>query len=294
MQDDRRHRDAQRTPDARHSLWTWKVEDREANTDLRLRYEPGNWGDVLKGSWAVTVARHLARRRAEHSSDTPPLRYLDPWCGAETYPLTPGADARLELPESGVYREAQGTRRAAGRLASTARLVLDTWNEAGQSLEAQLFDADAVRLATWAGVESVSALHHECGRDALGGEPGDLLLVDPYDFFVSGSSLIDPLERRAQTEAVLVYLYNKAPRGGGQLRHYEALRRQLSPHRTLVGRVPADAILPRAWHEVWLLAPEVTITACRSALEKLTRRIACKLSQGGCFEAPDGPDGHQR
>ena len=47
----------------RDTGWRWKVADAGSNPQLDLRYEPGHWGDVLKGAWAVVLARWLATRR---------------------------------------------------------------------------------------------------------------------------------------------------------------------------------------------------------------------------------------
>ena len=39
--------------------WRWKVADPSVTEALGLRYEPGNWGDILKAVWACTVLESL-------------------------------------------------------------------------------------------------------------------------------------------------------------------------------------------------------------------------------------------
>ena len=82
-----------------------------------------------------------------------------------------------------------------------------------------------------------------------------------------------------------------APRGAGHLEQYGSLRRglaqRLSPaQRLLVGRVPADAVLPRAHHEVLLVGPaeltEALTPSLRASAEALTAVVAC----AGAFESP--------
>ena len=55
------------------SDWKWKVSKRADNERLGMLYEPGNWGDILKGTWAVAVAQ-----AATFLLNRKPVRYLDP------------------------------------------------------------------------------------------------------------------------------------------------------------------------------------------------------------------------
>lgn len=61
--------------------WHWKVPGLEDERQPGLLYEPGNWGDVLKGTWAAVTAGVLAAAIEDHR----PLRYLDPFAGMPTY-----------------------------------------------------------------------------------------------------------------------------------------------------------------------------------------------------------------
>src|SRR5262245_14809337 len=71
--------------------WRWRVPEQAANKDLRLLYEPGNWGDILKGLWAVLAARAIIQARGRNE-----LRYFDPFAGSPTYPLVEASRRRLE------------------------------------------------------------------------------------------------------------------------------------------------------------------------------------------------------
>lgn len=127
---------------------------------------------------------------------------------------------------------------------------------------------------------------------AARGAAYDLVHVDPYDLQSEwGTLLPQALEALAPTGVLLAYLFNKAPRGAGHLEQYGSLRRglaqRLSPaQRLLVGRVPADAVLPRAHHEVLLVGPaeltEALTPSLRASAEALTAVVAC----AGAFESP--------
>ena len=54
----------------------------------------------------------------------------------------------------------------------------------------------------------------------------------------------------------------------------------------LVGRIPSDAILPRAFHEMILVAPLATIDALREPLRETTVALSRVLGDAGAFEAP--------
>src|SRR5262249_35583109 len=100
--------------------WRWRVPERTLNKDLHLLYEPGNWGDILKGLWAIVATRAIIEERGLKK-----LHYLDPFAGAPTYPLVEASRHRLEgLPLEGL-KKLQEPYRARGLMASTAVLVRD-------------------------------------------------------------------------------------------------------------------------------------------------------------------------
>lgn len=271
--------------------WSWRIPDAGKNAELNLLYEPGNWGDVLKGLWAVRVAGELCATLPAGQA----LRYLDPFAGAPEYPLVPAAAARLRgLPPCGAsFLALQEPWLRRGRLASTASLVLAAAAAGGRQVDACVFDLDPGRREAWRALP-VRAPAHASGEETLDlAAPPDLVLLDPYDLFDAWGSLLKRALLAARGATVLAYLYNKAPRGGGYARQYDQLRKGLSgllargdPARLLVGRIPADAVLPRAWHELLLIGPPPLIAAVAPELERTARELSGWLGAQGAFEAP--------
>jgi hypothetical protein len=262
--------------------WSWKVPDRGQNPRLNLRYEPGCWGDVLKGEWALTLLAALP---------APPGVVLDPWAGAPTYPLVDATRDRLAGLRTGpLFRAAQAGFLAEGQLASTGRLLLAGSPQA----ELRVFDLDPERRARWAQVPGATTLAVGDGADALRAQDAptpDLVLVDPYDLFDAGGPLLEPaLSLAAKGAPVLFYLYNKAPRSPGHMEQYASLRRQLERRLPsgvggpLVGRVPADALLPRAYHEVLLVGSGPLLDQLRAPLAEATHALAREVAGPGEFE----------
>ena len=58
-----------------------------------------------------------------------------------------------------------------------------------------------------------------------------------------------------------------------------------SPPKRMVGRVPSDAILPRAYHELILVAPSEVCEDARGELERVTLALSRHLTDAGAFEA---------
>ncbi|MGQ9590607.1 MAG: hypothetical protein ACUVYA_09985 [Planctomycetota bacterium] len=271
--------------------WRWRVEDRAANDDLGLLYEPGNWGDVLKGVWAVRVATALAASRPGER-----FVYLDPFAGAPTYPLVEASRSRLEAAPPSPFVDLQRPYAARGRMASTALLVRDAVAAAGGDVLLRVFDADPKRLEAWKALEGTEAAEGPSGEAVLaraaeaGGSPPDLVLVDPYDLFLRWKDLVPPAARAARRSAAILYLYNKAPRGPGQARLYADFRSELARElraaegRALLGRVPADATVARAYHEVVLLGPATEIPGLEEVLARDARDLAEAIARRGAFE----------
>jgi len=278
--------------------WSWKVADRSRNADLGLRYEPGHWGDLLKGLWAVEAFDVLVGDRPDAG-----LALLDPFAGAPGWPALPGALERLSRPAFARLRLALAPALARGELQSTGRLLLACATQAGRSATAAVFDADESRRAAWSAVEGVSWLALRDGVEALeqpacwpaaGADAGScvrLLLVDPYDLAERHDRILAAaLDAQHAAGAVLFYLFNKAPRGAGALRDYERLRAALRAQlvgdgrRCLVGRLPSDARLPRAFHEVLLVVHARHADVLAPRLQALTAALAAELATAGSFE----------
>ncbi len=270
--------------------WSWKVEDRSANDGLGLLYEPGNWGDVIKGTWAEVVARELAIEHRERDGDAASVRYLDAFAGAPDYPLLDSVRERLAWIAVGRFVSRQRNWGERERLASTASIVEEVLREEKVRAKLEVFDLDEARRELWPGREGVSVAQVASGLAALEEGEADLVLVDPYDFHIEGATYRHAIARLARTSLVLVYLYNKSPRGAGQLRHYERIRQvyldACVDAKLVVGRIPSDVILPRAFHEMWLLGPAARVDSLAPELARATKQLACKMSTSGAFETP--------
>jgi len=277
----------------RKKTWRWRVADRSLNPALGLLYEPGNWGDVLKGEWAIRVARSLARSGA--------LRVIDPYAGFAEYPAVEAARKRLEALPPCAFREAQRPFLERGALASTSRTVLETATVEGAAAEIAVFDADPVRLESWTSVPGASRLPLASGEqivtrlDRLAEDPA-LILIDPYDLFDRFELFLPGMAAAARRCAVLFYCYDKSPRGPGEGRvslalHSEMERtfRETGGH--LTGRIPADAGLARAYHEVFLAGPPALLGPLAPELGQSTRLLARHLADLGCFEDRLSPPG---
>ena len=134
------------------------------------------------------------------------------------------------------------------------------------------------------------ALQISSGEEALHSTDADFVLVDPYDFLAAWKETLPALLSLAQTSAVLVYIYNRSPRGGEPVRNYDRFRRELDGAGSgyVIGRVASDIVLPRAFHEMLLLAPEGVAAPLEDELGRATRQLACKMSTTGCFEQRGG------
>lgn len=254
------------------------MRERELNPELGLTYEPGGWGDLLKGVWMAEIAATIAIAGAR------PLRFLDPFAGAPDYPLTDAAAARMEAIRGS---RLDATLAKAGRLPSSASIVAAA---AGGDWDAAIFDRDADRRAAWRGVPGARVVDAASGWELV--DPGragkpDLVLVDPYDAArdPEAPGAFSGLARLREAGAhLLLYMFNRAPRGASELAAYRRFREELERalgEPWLLGRVPSDGLLPRAWHEVALFegvgARGPLNEELRGALRMLTRDLAWRI-----------------
>ena len=116
----------------------------------------------------------------------------------------------------------------------------------------------------------------------------DLVLLDPYDFLAEWEELLPRALALAERSVVLAYIYNRAPRSAGYWNEYQRLRNALASGREgegyVLGRIPTDAVLPRAYHEVLLLGGRQLVDVVRETLRGLTRALARSLADTGAFE----------
>ncbi len=257
-----------------------------------LLYEPGNWGDILKGIWAIEIARHLLSTQSAKC-----LNVLDPFAGAPDYPLTDSARVRLECLPPNPYTQIQsnyGALAQEARLASTGLLIRETCKAEGGQAKLKVYELDASRAKAWQQVEGISWLAVESGEAALqrAGDdavPEDLVLIDPYDFFDRWGMLLKPALRLARQALVLIYVFNKSPRGPGFLDQYQRFRTQLDAQRpegmsALLGRIPSDCTLPRAFHEMVLLGDSDRVGGLSAVLKDRSDTLARHCAEMGAFE----------
>jgi hypothetical protein len=261
--------------------WAWRIADRERTKELRLRYEPGSHGDLLKGVWLAEICAALALS---------PSKMCDPFAGAPDYPATERAVATIAL-GSAAFRELQTPFVARGRIASTAGML------AGHGVDAAVFDLDAERRDAWRAVDGARVMEIDDGWAAFAtpvARGSDVVLVDPYDLHQRErwtKVLGDLAALRDGGAHLVLYLYNRASQGVGQLRSYRRLRDDLASalgKPVLVGRLPTDAALPRAWHELLLFAGTGGRAPLGSELVAIlsneTRRMAAAIAAAGAVE----------
>tara|TARA_R110002072_G_scaffold1192_1_gene9938 strand:- start:98 stop:910 length:813 start_codon:yes stop_codon:yes gene_type:complete len=267
---------------ARDTGWSWKSEEPGANAGLNLRYEPGGWGDLFKSAWSLEIADALATL-----NPTGPLELLDPFAGAPDYPLLEPVRERLKGLPAG--RLVKAVARHGERFPSTARLILERWGERGR---AQVYDLDAARREGWVGRAGVEVIDLQDGAEALLRpqiRPPTLVHVDPYDLFERFEGLLH--RGLGAGPCVLFYLFNKAPRSVKARNRYLDLRARLGrllegdSRALLVGRIPSDAVLPRAYHELLFVAPPALCSTLEGPLRQLARDLHTQLATAGAFES---------
>ncbi len=265
------------------SDWIWRDHD----GDGRLLYEPGNWGDLLKAQWAVTVVRWLREQHPDRK-----LVLLDTFAGAPEYPLSAASRRRLgQLADAdfdGFCRP--WTERA--RWPSTAALSL----AAGDGGAGRIFDLDPGSCAEWAKVPGIELMALDSGwniEEQMLPDSAGLVLIDPYDLLAQWREYLASLVEMARQTTVLIYVYNRAIKSPERMRDYRNFRNALAGLRqdlpVIVGRAPADSFLPTAHHEMVLLPAQALAGQAASErlydrLEEKARRLLRVISEGQACE----------
>lgn len=145
-----------------------------ASPENKVRYNPGNLGDLLKHGWLAEIASFLHEQKGGK-----PLRYADTFCGFAEY----GIDAalaqrivdRFHVPS---FQRLQEPFLARGRYAGSVTLA---GLAAKGCLEASIFDVNPAALASFSAA-GAKILEIRSGYDILDSEePYDLIFLDPYD-----------------------------------------------------------------------------------------------------------------
>ena len=168
----------------------------------------------------------------------------------------------------------------------------------GIEFRSTVFDIDPESLDLWSARPRCEILDVRSGYNALRNPEAlraNWILVDPYDLFDSWREIVKEAVSLARNRLVLLYLFNKSPRGEGFFRSYRELRKTLrhmlqeqkpDAPGTVLGRVPANAILPRAHHEVILLGPARSVETLHAPLTDLTEKLAWEIQREGVLEDP--------
>lgn len=274
--------------------WRWRTPDPEANAALGLCYEPGNWGDLLKALWVVETTDALL------ASSDGPLAAADLFAGAPAYPVLPAARARLaSLRRAGApwapTRALLEDAAASGSWPGAGALLLATCARRNRDGQLLVGEADPGRRRAWSAVAQAELLDGDDSwallRDGAAERRSQaLVLIDPYDLDKRWREVVPAIGRLAAGGATqLLYLYNRGPRGPNALADYERLLEALAAAGCpplLRGRLPADARLPRAFHEL-LLLPAAGAPLPGRLLDRLaaaTASLAAELAVAGSVE----------
>lgn len=225
--------------------WNWKNKD---GSNPGLLYESGNWGDFLKLLWVKTVIDWKSR----HSN---PINYFDPFAGEIHYPLTPKARHRLRMCANDGFdfiRQNFIAENLWPSAASGARLL------AGGKME--IWDADPARRENWRNIPGITVPDSDSGWTLLQNHPADpnaVRLIDPYDFLAEWREYLPLILEKSRDATLLLYLYNRSARNESHFKNYRDFKNALEDANgrrpKLLGRIAADAFLPRSHHEMLFL-----------------------------------------
>ena len=140
----------------------------------KVRYTPGNLGDLLKHGWLVEIVGFLHRLKTGE-----PLRYADTFCGFADYGVHDEMAQRIrDRFHVLAFRRLQEPFLDRGRYAGSVTLA---GLAAEGNLRASLFDANPEALASFPSGRA-QILEIRSGYDILDSkDPYDLIFLDPYD-----------------------------------------------------------------------------------------------------------------
>jgi len=140
----------------------------------KVRYNPGNLGDLLKHGWLVEIVRFLHRHK-----DGEPLRYADTFCGFAEYDVGDEVAQRIRDRFHVLnFRRLQEPFLDRGKYAGSVTLARLA---AEGNLRASVFDSNPEALASFPSGQA-EILEIRSGCDILDSEePYDLIFRDPYD-----------------------------------------------------------------------------------------------------------------
>lgn len=238
------------------SGWEWK--DKSGATG-GLLYEPGNWGDLIKGEWLLRTLRFLLGGCAGNGGApvAGEFAYLDICAGMPFYPAGRPCAARVrQLPQTLLVRAAAAEYVRDGRWPCSAVIAADFFVQIRVRAALTVFDLDPGRREELRAYPAFGVADVADGYALLPPPvaPG-LILADPYDFLAQWPQNLPAILQSAQHSPLLLYVYNRSGRGKERLREYARFRAQLRDAGVpvLAGRAAADAFLPECWHEMFFL-----------------------------------------
>ena len=142
--------------------------------ERKVRYNPGNLGDLLKHGWLVEIVRFLHRHKGGE-----PLHYADTFCGFAEYDVSDEVARRIrERFHVLTFRRLQEPFLDRGKYAGSVTLARLA---AEGNLRASIFDSNPESLASFSSGEA-EILEIRSGCDILDStDPYDLIFLDPYD-----------------------------------------------------------------------------------------------------------------
>jgi 23S rRNA A2030 N6-methylase RlmJ len=144
------------------------------SSENKVRYNPGNLGDLLKHGWLVEIVQFLHRQKGGE-----PVRYADTFCGFAEYDIGEATTQRIRDRFHVLsFQTLQEPFLARGKYAGSVTLATLA---AGGHLRASIFDIDPRALASFPAGEP-EKLEFRSGCDILDSkDPCDLIFLDPYD-----------------------------------------------------------------------------------------------------------------
>jgi 23S rRNA A2030 N6-methylase RlmJ len=140
----------------------------------KVRYKPGNLGDLLKHGWLVEIVRFLHQQISGR-----PIRYADSFCGFAEYDVDEDLAERIRdrlhiLP----FQQLQETFLSRGKYAGSVTLARLA---AEGNIRASIYDINPEACASFPAGEA-GILDIRSGCDILDSkDPCDLIFLDPYD-----------------------------------------------------------------------------------------------------------------
>ena len=143
-------------------------------SEKKVRYNPGNLGDLLKHGWLVEIVRFLHQQKKGR-----PILYADSFCGFAEYDIDDEMAGRIRdrfhiLP----FQQLQEPFLARGKYAGSVTLAR---HAAEGNIRAFIYDINPEACASFPAGEA-EILDIRSGCDILDSkDPCDLIFLDPYD-----------------------------------------------------------------------------------------------------------------